>query len=104
VRQAVIPEVEPVTESVITANNRQNGAFLPVSVQKTAPRAVTGSVVTVTFPLPTNRPPSPTEASALRQLFAQTGSKNEVMRQAYGSKNGAILGYVNQALSEGGAA
>lgn len=92
------------SEPVCTGYNRQNGAFLPVSVQKTAPRAVTGSVVTVTFPLPTNRPPSPTEASALRQLFAQTGSKNEVMRQAYGSKNGAILGYVNQALSEGGAA
>jgi hypothetical protein len=58
----------------------------------------------VTFPLPTNRPPTPAEALALRQLYEQTGSKNEVIRRAYGSKNGAILGYVNQALSEGGAA
>lgn len=58
----------------------------------------------VRFPLPTNRPPSPAEAAALRQLFAQTGSKNEVIRRAYGSKNGVILGYVNQALNEGGAA
>ena len=108
VQQAVIPEVEPVNfepdEPVITGLNRQTGAFLPVSVQKTAPRAVTGSAVSVRFPLPTNRPPSPAEAQALRQLFAQTGSKNAVIRQAYGSKNGVILGYVNQALNEGGAA
>ncbi len=58
----------------------------------------------IRFPLPTNRPPSPAEAQALRQLFAQTGSKNAVIRQAYGSKNGVILGYVNQALNEGGMA
>jgi hypothetical protein len=58
----------------------------------------------IRFPLPSNRPPSPAEASALRQLYEQTGSKNEVIRRAYGSKNGAILGYVNQALNEGGAA
>lgn len=90
-------------EPVHTGYNHQNGAFLPVSVQKAAPRAVTGSSVTVTFPLPTNRPPSPAEALALRQLYVQTGSKNEVIRRAYGSKNGAILGYVNQALNEGGA-
>jgi hypothetical protein len=107
VTRAVTPEVEPVnfavTEPVSTGYNRQNGAFLPVSVQKTAPRAVTGSAVTVTFPLPTTRPPSPAEAQALRQLFEQTGSKNEVIRRAYGSKNGTILGYVNQAI-EGGVA
>ena len=101
VQQAVIPEGD---EPVYTGYNRQNQAFLPVSVQKTAPRAVTGSAVSVRFPLPTNRPPSPAEAQALRQLFAQTGSKNAVIRQAYGSKNGVILGYVNQALNEGGAA
>lgn len=58
----------------------------------------------VTFPLPSNRPPSPAEASALRQLYEQVRSKNEVIRRAYGSKNGAILGYVNRALNEGGAA
>ena len=107
VQQAVIPEVEPVNfepdEPVITGLNRQTGAFLPVSVQKTAPRAVTGSAVSVRFPLPTNRPPSPAEAQAIRQLFEQTGSKNAVIRQAYGSKNGVILGYVNQALNGGAA-
>ncbi len=101
VTRAVIPEVETVTEPVQTSYNRQNRAFLPVSVQKTPSRAVTSSAVT--FPLPTNRPPSSAEALALRQLFEQTGSKNEVIRRAYGSKNGTILGYVNQALSEGGA-
>ena len=108
VTKAALPEVEPVTfavtEPVHTGYNRQTGAFLPVSVQKAAPRAVTGSAVTVTFPLPSNRPPSPAEASALRQLYEQVRSKNEVIRRAYGSKNGAILGYVNQALNEGGAA
>lgn len=57
----------------------------------------------VQFPLPSNRPPSPAEASAIRQLYEQVRSKNEVIRRAYGSKNGAILGYVNQALNEGGA-
>ena len=107
VQRAVIPEVEPVTlavtEPVSTGYNRPNGAFLPVSVQKTAPRAVTGSAVTVSFPLPTNRPPSAAEAQALRQLYAQIGSKNEVIRQAYGNKNGVILGYVNQALNGGAA-
>ena len=101
VTKAVLPEVD---EPVSTGYNHQNGAFLPVSVQKTAQRPVTGSAVTVTFPLPTNRPPSSAEAAALRQLFAQTGSKNAVIRQAYGSKNGTILGYVNQALGEGGIA
>jgi len=100
VTKTVLPEVDT---PVSTGYNRQNGAFLPVSVQKTAPRAVTGSAVSVTFPLPTNRPPSPVEAQALRQLFAQTGSKNAVIRQAYGSKNGVILGYVNQALNGGAA-
>lgn len=98
VTKAVLPEV---AEPVSTGYNHQNGAFLPVSVQKTAAQSVTGSAVTVTFPLPTNRPPSPVEARALRQLYEQTGSKNEVIRQAYGSKNGVILGYVNQALNEG---
>jgi energy-coupling factor transporter ATP-binding protein EcfA2 len=103
--EAVTPEVEPaVTEPVHAGYNRQTGAFLPVSVRKTAPRVETGSAVTVTFPLPTNRPPTPAEALALRQLYEQTGSKNEVIRRAYGSKNGTILGYVNQALNEGGAA
>ena len=101
VTKTVLPEVDT---PVSTGYNRQNGAFLPVSVQKTAPRAVTGSAVSVTFPLPTNRPPSPVEAQALRLLFEQTGSKNAVIRQAYGSKNGVILGYVNQALNEGGTA
>ena len=108
VQQAVIPEVEPVNfepdEPVITGLNRQTGAFLPVSVRKTAARDEPVQAVSVRFPLPMNRSPSPTEAAALRQLYAQTGSKNEVIRQAYGSKNGVILGYVNQALSEGGAA
>ena len=107
VTRAVIPEVDlvtkAVTEPVVTGYNRQNGAFLPVSVRKTPAQPVTGSAVTVTFPLPTNRPPSHAEALALRQLFAQTGSKNEVIRRAYGNKNGTILGYVNQALNEGGA-
>ena len=98
--KTVLPEVDT---PVSTGYNRPNDAFLPVSVQKTAPRAVTGSAVSVTFPLPTNRPPSPVEAQALRQLFAQTGSKNAVIRQAYGSKNGVILGYVNQALNGGAA-
>jgi hypothetical protein len=56
------------------------------------------------LPLPGNRQPTPNEAELLRQLYATLGSKNEVMRVAYGSKNGLILGYVNQALSEGGAA
>jgi hypothetical protein len=102
VTRAVIPEVEPVTEPVSGGYNHSSGAFLPVSVRNTAPRAVTGSAVQ--FPLPSNRPPSPAEASALRQLYEQVRSKNEVIRRAYGSKNGAILGYVNQALSEGGAA
>ena len=101
VTKTVLPEVDT---PVSTGYNRQNGAFLPVSVQKTAPRAVTGSAVSVSFPLPTNRPPSPVEAQALRLLFEQTGSKNAVIRQAYGSKNGVILGYVNQALNEGGTA
>ena len=104
VTRAVIPEVEAVAKPVQTGYNRQNRAFLPVSVQKTPARAVTSSAVTVTFPLPTNRPPSPAEALALRQLYEQTKSKNEVIRRAYGSKNDRILGYVNQALSEGGAA
>jgi len=106
VTRAVTPEVEPVmvavTEPVRGSYNHSTGAFLPVSVRNTAPRAVTGSAVQ--FPLPSNRPPSPAEASALRQLYEQVRSKNEVIRRAYGSKNGAILGYVNQALSEGGAA
>jgi S-DNA-T family DNA segregation ATPase FtsK/SpoIIIE len=104
VTKAVLPEVEPaVTKLVHTGYNRQTGAFLPVSVRKTTAQPVTSSAVTVTFPLPTNRPPTPAEALALRQLYEQTGSKNEVIRRAYGSKNGAILGYVNQALSQGGA-
>jgi len=100
VTKVVLPEV---AEPVQTGYNRQNRAFLPVSVQKTPAQPVTGAAVSVRFPLPTNRPPSPAEASALRELFAQTGSKNEVIRRAYGSKNGVILGYVNQALNEGGA-
>ena len=100
VTKTVLPEAG---EPVYTGLNRQTGAFLPVSVQKTPARAVTGSAVSVTFPLPTNRPPSPVEALALRQLYQQTGSKNEVIRQAYGSKNGVILGYVNQALNGGAA-
>ncbi len=58
----------------------------------------------VTFPLPTTRPPSSAEAAAIRQLYEQTGSKNEVIRQAYGRKNGTMLGYVNQVLNQGGAA
>ena len=100
VTKVVLPEVD---EPVSTGYNRQNQGFLPVSVQKTPERAVTGSAVSVTFPLPTNRPPSPAEAQAIRQLFEQTGSKNAVIRQAYGSKNGVILGYVNQALNGGAA-
>jgi len=100
VTKTVLPEAG---EPVYTGLNRQNQGFLPVSVQKTPERAVTGSAVSVTFPLPTNRPPSPAEAQAIRQLFEQTGSKNAVIRQAYGSKNGVILGYVNQALNGGAA-
>jgi energy-coupling factor transporter ATP-binding protein EcfA2 len=100
VTKTVLPEAG---EPVYTGLNRQNQGFLPVSVQKTPARAVTGSAVSVTFPLPTNRPPSPAEAQAIRQLFEQTRSKNAVIRQAYGSKNGVILGYVNQALNGGAA-
>lgn len=100
VTKAVLPEVD---EPVQTGYNRQNRAFLPVSVQKVSAQPVTGSAVSVRFPLPTNRPPSPVEASALRELFEQTGSKNEVIRRAYGSKNGVILGYVNGALNGGAA-
>ena len=61
----------------------------------------TGRAVGGPEPLP---PPLPAEVLALRQLYAQSGSKNEVIRRAYGNKNGTILGYVNQALSEGGMA
>jgi energy-coupling factor transporter ATP-binding protein EcfA2 len=102
VTRVVLPEVAvPVTEPVITGSNQGIAVDWPVPGQKTAP-AVTGAPVT--FPLPRTRPPSQAEVLALRQLYAETRSKNEVLRVAYGAKNGLLLGYVNQALSEGGAA
>lgn len=55
------------------------------------------------LPLPGNRQPTEDEADLLRRLYATLGSKNEVMRVAYGAKNGVILGYVNQALNGGAA-
>jgi energy-coupling factor transporter ATP-binding protein EcfA2 len=98
VTRVVLPEV---AEPVITGYNQGIAVDWPVPGQNMPP-AVTGAPVT--FPLPRNRPPSQAEVLALRQLYAETRSKNEVLRVAYGAKNGLLLGYVNQALSEGGAA
>ena len=57
----------------------------------------------VRFPLPRNRPPTPEEAAALRELYGRTGSQNQTVITAYGTKSQLLVSYVKQAI-EGGAA
>jgi energy-coupling factor transporter ATP-binding protein EcfA2 len=71
-----------------------------VRAEKEAPRS---SGAPVQFPLPRNRPPTPAEALALRELYAKTGSQNQTVLTAYGTKSQLLVAYVKQAL-EGGAA
>lgn len=56
----------------------------------------------VRFPLPRNRPPTPEEAAALRELYGRTGSQNQTVITAYGTKSQLLVSYVKQAI-EGGA-
>jgi hypothetical protein len=72
----------------------------PVRAGKEAPRS---SGAPVQFPLPRNRPPTQAEALALRELYAKTGSQNQTVITAYGTKSQLLVAYVKQAL-EGGAA
>lgn len=57
----------------------------------------------VRFPLPRNRPPTPEEAAALRELYGRTGSQNQTVITAYGTKSQLLVSYVKQAI-EGGTA
>jgi DNA segregation ATPase FtsK/SpoIIIE-like protein len=57
----------------------------------------------VQFPLPRNRPPTPAEAMALRELYAKTGSQNQTVQAAYGTKSQLLMAYVKQALEGGDA-
>ena len=89
----------PVRTGANTGAPGETGQFWPISVKKT-PHA-TGAPVQ--FPLPRNRPPTATEAAALRQLYDETGSKNQTCLAAYGTKSQLLMAYVGQAI-EGGAA
>lgn len=48
------------------------------------------------------RGPTAAERAELRALYAQLGSKNAVLRAAWGAKNGQNLAWLDQALAEGG--
>ena len=48
--------------------------------------------------LPRDRPPTAEEAAYLRRLYATLGSKNQVLRAAWGTKSSRYLDWLNQAL------
>lgn len=52
------------------------------------------------LPLPTNRPPAPTEQAFIRRLAGRGLSRNRICQQVYGFKNTKILGWINDALAE----
>lgn len=98
----------PVARQVVqmpvhTGANTGAPGGIPVNWPVSVKMAVPATGAPVRFPLPRNRPPTATEAAALRQLYDETGSKNQTCLAAYGTKSQVLMGYVGQAI-EGGAA
>jgi hypothetical protein len=84
----------------MSAGGAHTGALV-VGPKIPAQQADPGNVRTsapVTLPLPRNRPPTPAEAQELRRMYAELGSKNQVLQEAYGTKNALLLSYVSNAL------
>ena len=50
--------------------------------------------------LDSSRPPAPEERARLRELYQETGSKNQTAYRAYGHKNGKVYQWITEALEE----
>ena len=85
-----VPEVAPVCTS----------AAPPAEMPTAAPVSVPAPVRTsVDFPLP-NRAPTTEEAAAIRALYAELGSKNQVTVAVYGAKSSQRWTWISEALAE----
>ena len=85
-----VPEVAPVRTSATT----------PAETPAAAPASVPAPVRTsVEFPLP-NRAPTAEEAAAIRQLYAELGSKNQTVIAVYGAKSSSRWTWISEALAD----